>query len=479
MTLSRAATAFAALSRFLAARPAATLADGDRAVERIRGLRFTARVNTVEIDRDLPAHLRAQVAKSLPYSVGEWGDVMRALRLIDQKDTDEAIVSSLLDLYQSQVLAYYDPPSKTFYTIRQLPDAVKSMPMGGALDAGVAVHELTHALQDQHFNIGAKDLALRDDVDAGLAYHALIEGEASLVMLAYMVEQSGGSFDEMINSDLFSGALSSAASQNLPADGPRYFVEMLKFPYLDGLRFVIEAYRRGGWKELDRVDANPPRSTREILHPGDYFAPLSPPRRSDRRAPGPRASSALRRASRRVALAISHGRRRRLESMTASRSRRIVSARRPSSSRRSGTRICTLAAFRVCVHARAQRCRLPVANRREIGARRVRVGQTADGDLPRKMNVDYKALEEKILDGMFPHELKDELTVGFRHDSTCAGERLPSHRTTLRRSPRSSIAARPMSTGARVLGVSGDPCCRGERESDCFGGRRPAVKDER
>jgi hypothetical protein len=272
MTVLRRALAALIVTFLAGAASAATIAEEIAAVEKIRGLKFTAPVNTVEIDRkDLPAHLRRQFEKSLPYSIEDWGDVMRALRLIDEKDTDEAIVSSLLDLYQSQVLAYYDPPSKTFYTIRQLPEALQSLPMSEMLDAGINVHELTHALQDQHFQIGDRDEALRDDTDANLAYHALIEGEASLVMLAYMIEKNGGSFDEMINSDLLGGVLSAAATQTLPGGGPRYFTEMLKFPYLDGLKFVIEGYRRGGWKELDKVYANPPRSSREILHPLDYF----------------------------------------------------------------------------------------------------------------------------------------------------------------------------------------------------------------
>ncbi|HEY3057302.1 MAG TPA: hypothetical protein VGK31_15355 [Thermoanaerobaculia bacterium] len=249
----------------------ATIEEEIRAVERIRGLRFLAPIRTVEIDRrDLPGRLREQFAKSLPYSIEEWTEVLRALRLVSEDAGGESIVSSLLDVYQSQVLAYYDPPTKTFYTIRQMPEAMKNLPMSGPLDAGVAVHELTHALQDQHFAIGMKDLALRDDTDANLAYHALVEGEASLVMLAYMMEQGGGSLDELIKNDLLTGMLS-AATQKAPIEGPRYFVELLKFPYLDGLRFVMEAYRRGGWKELDRVYANPPRSTREILHPADYF----------------------------------------------------------------------------------------------------------------------------------------------------------------------------------------------------------------
>ncbi len=249
----------------------ATIDEEIRAVERIRGLRFLSAIKTVEIDRrDLPRRLREQFARSLPYSMEDWTEVLRALRLVGEDAGGESVVSSLLDLYQSQVLAYYDPPSKTFYTVRQLPEAMKSLPMSGMLDSGVAVHELTHALQDQHFAIGARDEALRDDTDANLAYHAVVEGEASLVMLAYMVEQGGGSIDEVVKSDLFTSTLSAAAQQT-PMDGPRYFVELLKFPYLDGLHFVIEAYQRGGWKALDRVYANPPRSTREILHPADYF----------------------------------------------------------------------------------------------------------------------------------------------------------------------------------------------------------------
>jgi hypothetical protein len=40
------------------------------------------------------------------------------------------------------------------------------------------------------------------------------------------------------------------------------------------------------------------------------------------------------------------------------------------------------------------------------------------------MNVDYRAIEERILDGTFRSELEAELTVGFRTLQT-EGERLP------------------------------------------------------
>lgn len=253
---------------------AASLEPQMRAVEKIRGRKFTAEVTNVTIDRaELPKHLREQMAKSLPYSIDDWTTILSALQLVDGK-TDK-LVPQLIDLYQSQVLAYYDPHSRTYYSIKQLPDAVKSL--GAAqemLEQGVIVHELTHALQDQHFSIGSKIKGLKKNTDAGMAYHAVIEGEATLVMLVQMLEQSGVKFEDVIQNDtMLNAMLSAAASQStgIDPDTPKFFAESLKFPYLQGLSFVVQAYKRGGWKAIDALHADPPRSTREILHPEEYF----------------------------------------------------------------------------------------------------------------------------------------------------------------------------------------------------------------
>lgn len=251
---------------------AAGLEEQMRAVEEIRGLSFSGPVRSVTIDRsELPERLRAQLTRTLPYSVEEWASILETLFLIegDRGQTFER----LLSLYESQVLAYYDPDTGTFYALRQPPPALQQLPAGLAVEEGVIIHELMHALQDQHLAIGRRAFELRRDTDASLAYHAVLEGEATLVMLAWLLEQSGADFDTLIREPLFDGLLASTAAVDFAFDGsaPRYFIESLKFPYLEGLRFVTAAYRRGGWAELDRVYANPPRSTREILHPEEYF----------------------------------------------------------------------------------------------------------------------------------------------------------------------------------------------------------------
>ena len=265
---------FIAISIFLLAvrGDSASLDESMRALEKIRGLRFKQPVTTVAIDRDeLPGRLRDQVTRTMPYSPEEWESILEALMLVEP--APEELLSTLVDVYEAQVLAYYDPATKTYYSIKQLPAAIANLPEGFRAEEGVVVHELMHALQDQHFAIGAKDVELRDDADASLAYHALLEGEASLVMMAYMLEKAGADFAETAKSPMFDALLSSASAADLAISPstPPYFAAMLKFPYLDGLRFAMEAYRRGGWKELDRIHADPPSSTREIFRPADYF----------------------------------------------------------------------------------------------------------------------------------------------------------------------------------------------------------------
>lgn len=272
---------------------ASPLAPAMKAVEEIRGKEFVHDVKNVSIDRaDLSKHLRAQMVKSTPYSLDDWGTLLRALQLVDiaNAEAGKELVPKLLALYESQVLAFYDAQSHTYYSIKQLPklpEQAAKLVDPKTLEEMVMVHELTHALQDQHFKLGQKEIALMRDTDANLAYHAVLEGEAVLVMVAHLLAKSGLDFNEVVKDDSMLGLITSAAQaeQMIDPSTPKYFAEMLKFPYLDGLTFVVHAYRRGGWKELDRIHADPPRTTREILHPDQYFTRSFKPRPFDTTTP--------------------------------------------------------------------------------------------------------------------------------------------------------------------------------------------------
>jgi hypothetical protein len=255
---------------------ASPLEPGMKAVEKIRGRKFVKEVKTVAIDRkDLQKHLHEQMLKSTPYSIDDWGIVLRSLQLVDEPPAE--ILPKLYTLYESQVLAFYDPYSHTYYSIKQLPKLQGEMARmidPEMLEETVMVHELTHALQDQHFSLSEKEKLNMRDTDANYAYHAVLEGEGVLVMMVHMMSKMGVDFDQIVKDEAMLNTVMSAASadQMMDPSTPKYFAETLKFPYLEGLKFVLAAYKRGGWKELDKVHANPPRSTREILNPDEYFA---------------------------------------------------------------------------------------------------------------------------------------------------------------------------------------------------------------
>ena len=259
--------------------PAPTLAHDMKEVEAIRGVAFRHAVAHQTVARaDLPAILRDQMQRTMRYSSDDYMLILRALQLVDGSSGD--LMTSMLALYQDQVLAFYDPLTHVYFSVDRLPDSTKSLTsaLGDStlLQESVAVHELTHALQDQVYGAAEKHLALESDEDGEQAYHALLEGEASFVMIGWMMKQAGRSLDDVVSNDALLDALSNAGGfdAGVEAGTPRYFVESMKMPYVEGTKLVIRAYRRGGWKEVDRVHANPPRTTRELLHLDEYFARL-------------------------------------------------------------------------------------------------------------------------------------------------------------------------------------------------------------
>jgi hypothetical protein len=48
------------------------------------------------------------------------------------------------------------------------------------------------------------------------------------------------------------------------------------FPYRDGLAFVVDLYRAGGFALVDQAYARPPQTTEHILHPEKYLADERP-----------------------------------------------------------------------------------------------------------------------------------------------------------------------------------------------------------
>jgi hypothetical protein len=187
-----------------------------------------------------------------------------------------------------QVAGFYDPRTGELVV-----DSGEDPALGG-LDRVILAHELEHALADQAFGlpdaVRAEEPAEGSE-DAAVAATALVEGDATLLMQAYAVDNL--SFVDAIRS-----IAPLLASERELAALPYYIREGLVFSYEEGLRFVCELYERGGWRAVDRAYRMLPSSTAEILFPDRYGRgerPIDPPdpphpggawRRIDRQALG-------------------------------------------------------------------------------------------------------------------------------------------------------------------------------------------------
>jgi hypothetical protein len=167
----------------------------------------------------------------------------------------------IIGLLTEQVAGYYDPKQREFFLADWI-DLDGQKP--------VMAHELTHALQDQHFNLRLFEKWPKGDSDAELAAHALVEGDASYAMALYVSRNPA-----RILSLMKSMGSSQSASEEIDR-APRALRESLMFPYKEGMQWVQQLYGRDGWPLVSKAYRELPQSTEQILHAEKYFAREAP-----------------------------------------------------------------------------------------------------------------------------------------------------------------------------------------------------------
>ena len=180
----------------------------------------------------------------------------------------------ILRLLTEQVGGYFDADRKTLFIASWLPSQ-QQIP--------VMVHELTHALQDQYFNLGhllEDDRKLQND-DEILAHQAVIEGDAVAVMLDYVLEPSGRDFSQLpdLASVMRSQFTAADAQYEVFRSAPMYLKETLVFPYGYGAAFIQKAWGKyQAWSQIDKLYPDLPASTEQIMHPEKYFGARDDPK---------------------------------------------------------------------------------------------------------------------------------------------------------------------------------------------------------
>jgi hypothetical protein len=237
-----------------------------------------------EVKRKLTS--RDEVVAYLTKNMSEDKDAQRLRRseLVLKKfgllPRDFNLQTFLVALLREQVAGYYDFKTKTVNMLDWV-DVEQQKP--------VMAHELTHALQDQNFDLekwmkaGDIDLDTRKHPTAeemnkdeeNTARQAVIEGQAMAVLLDYDLRPSGQTIQNSreIMKALEEGMLVGTSESPQFQNAPLYLKEAMTFPYRYGVEFVADLLEAGGkQKAFAGAFTNPPRTTREIMEPKTYLA---------------------------------------------------------------------------------------------------------------------------------------------------------------------------------------------------------------
>jgi len=176
----------------------------------------------------------------------------------------------LLDVLTDQVAGLYDPKAKEFY----IADWIHADDQREVMS-----HELTHALEDQSFNVDPWIKAARPNDDAELARDAVSEGTALAAMVDYALRDEKMSVRDIgdVSVLIRAGAVAEMDQDPKLAKAPIYIRDGLLFPYLAGTSFS-QAFLKAhaGWQDLHLLFERPPVSTQQILQPDFYLKDVGP-----------------------------------------------------------------------------------------------------------------------------------------------------------------------------------------------------------
>lgn len=243
-----------------------------RETEALRGLRFRAEVAVTIEDHTA---MRAYVTRAIDDQ--QLARATRRYLALGALDPSTDVRGLLVSVMDEELIGYYDPTEKRLAVRNDIARALEGREAHDERSLtwrATVVHELVHALQDQYFDL-AKAIEQRRSTDADNAFGALVEGDATLVMLGYTATHAGSSLSAVAaHPEQILSAMARAPEQLTGAlrRAPALLREPLLFRYREGAHFCAELFRAGGWQSVDRAQRTPPTSTAFIRHAERYLA---------------------------------------------------------------------------------------------------------------------------------------------------------------------------------------------------------------
>ena len=225
--------------------------------EQVRGIPFIATPTVVILD---DAEFTQRVADLIAEELDEEELAIDSsfFSMLGMLSPGTDLYTLLIDLYAEQVAGFYDGDTREM-VVPAAPDGFTP------LQKTTVLHELVHALTDQHFDFNEDYEVLIDDGtgDDASAFQALIEGDATRSQLVYM---EGMSPLEAVEAAVEAMSYDSSILDSVPA----WMQSDLMFPYEQGLTFVDAIASAGGLAAVDEAYQEPPDSTEQILDIAKY-----------------------------------------------------------------------------------------------------------------------------------------------------------------------------------------------------------------
>ena len=230
-------------------------------MSRITGLPIKAPLKKLVLSRP---EIRKYLEESLrdeytPEEIHTQEAVLKAFGLVSPEFD---LAKFLIGFYTEQAAGAYDPRRKTMFIADWPTPEMQRL---------VLAHELTHALQDQNFDLVNFLHAQRANDDATNARQAVMEGYATAAMLQRML--GAVSLASIPSLEPLLASMVNQQMAEFPAftTAPYFFRLQALFPYAQGMGFMYTGLQRGGWKTLNELFERPPETTKEIFDPSFYY----------------------------------------------------------------------------------------------------------------------------------------------------------------------------------------------------------------
>lgn len=168
------------------------------------------------------------------------------------------IAAALRTIYDETLIGFYVPAEQRLYVNQ-------SAPVTTPWNRWASAHEVSHALQDQHFDLGGLLDVEVGALDQELARTSLVEGDAVITQVTWAQRFLTSDEQDQLGDD--TGPIGASPEGRLPP----YVVARFVFPYEAGPEFVAALLAAGNVEAVNEALRRPPTTSAQVLHPQRYL----------------------------------------------------------------------------------------------------------------------------------------------------------------------------------------------------------------